>query len=366
VTYAGGANGQGTIFRITPSGTLTILYSFCPLTNCPDGKIPFAGLIQAVDGDWYGITWGGGNSGCGYGCGTVFRMTPGGQLTTLYAFSDDGNPAGTLVQGRDGNLYGTTTAAPGDNFLSTIFEISPSGSFTNLYQFSNPAGVYAGLVLGTDGNFYGTSEIGGSNSTQDCSQGCGTVFKSTPGGVVTTIYNFCSATDCVDGAGPNAPLIQATDGKFYGTTQSGGTSGSGGTIFSISTTGTFLSLFSFDGADGNGPQAGLLQHTNGVLYGTAFGGGTSNDGTIFSLNMGLQPFVTFVRSFGRVGTTVQILGQGLTGTSAVSFNGVAAAYAVKSDTFIAATVPSAATSGLVTVTMPTGTLTSNREFRVNP
>jgi uncharacterized repeat protein (TIGR03803 family) len=366
VTKAGGANLQGSIFRITSGGVLTRLYSFCMLSNCADGGLPLAGLFQAVDENWYGTTFGGANTGCGYGCGTIFRMTPGGQLTTLYTFPSSGNPAGTLTQGRDGNLYGTATGNDGDYGLSAIFRISPPGTFTTIYEFSNPADVYDGLVLGTDGNFYATSGIGGSNSNANCSEGCGTVFKITPGGVLTTIYNFCAAANCADGAEPIASLLQATDGRFYGTTQSGGAFGSGGTIFSISSTGVFSSLLSFDGTDGAWPYAALLQHTNGILYGTTSRGGASNDGTIFSLNMGLQPFVTFVRSFGRVGTTAQILGQGFTGTTAVSFNGVAAVYTVKSDTFITATVPSGTTSGFVTVTTPGGTITSNRQFRVNP
>jgi uncharacterized repeat protein (TIGR03803 family) len=367
-TLAGGANLQGTIFRITPSGSLTTLYSFCVLSNCADGKFPDAGLFQAVDGNWYGTTFGGGNSVCGYGCGTVFRMTPGGLLTTLYAFPSSGNPAGTLIQGRDGNLYGTATGNDGDQGLSTVFKISPSGSFTTIYQFSTPANVYDGLALGTDGNFYATSALGGSNSNGICGDAstCGSVFRMTPSGTLTTIYNFCAATNCTDGAEPIGPLVQATDGRFYGMTGTGGAFGSGGTIFSISPAGTFSSLLSFDGTDGDRPEGGFLQHTNGILYGTTSGGGASNDGTIFSLNMGLNPFVTFVRSFGKVGSTVQILGQGFTGATAVSFNGTAAAYSVKADTFITATVPSGATSGSVTVTTPGGTLTSNRHFRVNP
>ncbi|MGA8429907.1 MAG: choice-of-anchor tandem repeat GloVer-containing protein [Candidatus Sulfotelmatobacter sp.] len=364
-TYAGGTYGQGTVFRVTPRGILTSLYSFCVQANCADGRIPLGGIIQASDGNWYGTTFGGGNPGCGYGCGTVFRVTPAGQLTTLYTFPSSGNPAAPLIQGRDGNLYGTATGNSGNSGSSTIFRITLSGTFTTVYQFDQPADIYYGLVQGSDGNFYGTTAIGGSNSASNCSLGCGTVFKLTPGGTLNTLYNFCSQANCTDGATPGAPLIQSSNGKFYGTTSFGG-SLQAGTIFSISSTGALTTLHSFDVTDGAVPYGGLVQNTNGVIYGMTSSGGSTDDGVAFSLNGGLHPFASFVRNTGKVGSTVQILGQGFTGTTAVSFNGTPATYSIKSDTFLTATVPSGATTGLVIVTVPGGTLTSNRPFRVSP
>ena len=361
-TYAGGANGQGTIFRITSGGILTTLYSFCSQSNCADGVIPLAGLIQATDGNWYGTTFGGGNSACStyYGCGTVFRMSPAGQFMTLYTFPSGGHPAGELIQGRDGSLYGTAT---GDAGVSTIFKISLSGAFTILHQFDSAADVYDGLVQGTDGNFYGTTALGG-NVTKCDLYGCGTVFKITPSGTLTTIYNFCSAANCADGAIPFSPLVQATDGNFYGMTNGDGYGP--GTAFSISPAGILRTLQSFDGTNGAGSYCGFLQGTNGVLYGMTTYGGPTNAGLIFSLNAGLAHFVTFVRSFGKVGATVEVLGQGFTGTTAVSFNGTPPTYSVKSDTYLTVTVPSGATTGFVSVTTPSAMLRSNRQFQVKP
>jgi uncharacterized repeat protein (TIGR03803 family) len=314
----------------------------------------------------YGTTFGGANTGCsGYGCGTVFKITTAGQLTTLYAFPSSGNPAGLLIQGRDGNLYGTETGNAGSSGASAIFKISSTGGFATVYQFGGATDVYSGLVQGVDGNLYGTSAEGGSNSNGNCSNGftCGTVFKATPGGTLTTVYNFCALVNCTDGSIPFSQLVDATDGLFYGTTYGGGNFG-GGTIFSVSSVGSLTTLHSFDGTDGAGPYVSLVQHTNGTLYGATTYSGTLGHGTVFSLNAGLRPFVRLVQSFGKVGATVGILGQGFTGTTAVSFNGVPATYHVKSDTSITAVVPGGATTGSVVVTTPGGTLTSNVNFRI--
>jgi uncharacterized repeat protein (TIGR03803 family) len=252
-TQAGGANREGTIFRITPRGTLTTLYSFCAKSNCADGAVPLAGLVQATDGNWYGTTFYSENSG--EGSGTIFRMTSAGQLTTLYTFPSSGNPAAALIQGRDGNLYGTATGNNGGGGASTIFKITLSGVFTTLYQFESPADVYTALVQGADGNFYGTSATGGTNISGYCTgllQSCGTVFRITPGGALTTIYNFCNESNCADGAAPFSPLIHADNGKFYGMTYGGGSS-EAGTVFSISSAGALSTLESFVGANGAGP-----------------------------------------------------------------------------------------------------------------
>ncbi len=237
-TYFGGAHGAGTVFKITSSGTLTTLYSFCPQNNCPDGGEPDAGLVQATDGNFYGTTVGGG----AYNAGTIFKITPGGMLTTLYSFcsqsdcSDGEQPVAGLVQASDRNFYGTTHIG-GANYAGTVFKITPSGTLTTLYSFcsqtncSDGANPWAGLVQATDGNFYGTARSGGNNN--DCVDStCGTMFKITPSGTLTTLYSFCSQTNCSDGANPGAGVVQATDGNFYGTTGYAGAYG-GGTVFRL-------------------------------------------------------------------------------------------------------------------------------------
>ena len=178
---------------------------------------------------------------------------------------------------------------------------------------------------------------------------------------MTTLHSF--AGDPNDGASPYAGLIQATDGNFYGTTYSGGDCC--GTIFSITTGGTYLTLYYFNLTAGVSPMAGLVQSTSGTLYGTT---PNAADGyvSIFSLNMGLNPFVTFVHFAGKVGQTGPILGQGFTGTSSVSINGIEAEFTVMSDTYLLATVPQGATTGFVKVATPTGVLTSNVPFHVIP
>jgi uncharacterized repeat protein (TIGR03803 family) len=218
-----------------------------------------------------------------------------------------------------------------------------------------------GLVVGSDGNFYGTAGDGGAYDW-------GSVFKITAGGTLTTLYSFCAQTNCPDGAYPQAGLVQATDGNFYGTTSGYGANGVGGTIFRSSHSGTLKTLYSFcsetDCNDGTGPSAPLFQATNGTLYGTDTGGGTAGGGTVFALTTGLSHFVETVPTVGKVGTAVRILGSGLTGSTSVSFNGTAATFTVVSATEITTSVPTGATTGKITVATPGGTLTSNVSFQV--
>ena len=216
----GGSFGCGSVFKITPTGTLTSLYSFCSQPNCTDGDFPVSGLIQGTNGNFYGTTSGGGlSSNCDLGCGTVFMLTPAGALTTLYSFSgtDGALPyTGSLVYGLDGNFYGTTAAGGANGNYGTVFMYNPTaGTLTTIYSFCSLSGCtdgyapFSGLVLGTDGNFYETTYFGGVNSR-------GTAFMITPGGALTTLYNFCSQTGCTDGVGPYGGLMQGLDGNFYG------------------------------------------------------------------------------------------------------------------------------------------------------
>ena len=265
-TERGGANDSGTVFQMTPSGTLTTLHSF----SSSDGATPFAGLVQGTDGNFYGTTYGGGASGYG----TVFQMTPSGTLTTLHSFSssDGANPFAGLVQGTDGNFYGTTFQG-GASSYGTAFQMTPSGTLTTLHSFSSSDGAsptYAGLIQGSDGNFYGTTYQGGASNS-------GTIFQMTPSGTLTTLHSFSTS----DGAYPHAGLIQGTDGNFYGTTEGGGAGA--GTVFRMTPSGTLTTLHSFTLSDGAYPSAGLIQGTDRDFYGTTVSGGPLGGGVVFKL-----------------------------------------------------------------------------------
>ena len=399
-TSAGGTGNLGTVFRIGKRG-LTTMYSFsCSDGSCPEGAESGAPLLQASNGYFYGTTSRGGvnNNDCytfsTAGCGTIFEITSGGKLTTLYSFCADGScddgfdPASGLIQSSDGNFYGTTSEV-GNVFCppacGTIFKITPTGNLTTLYSFcakQNCAdgGYPSGVIQSIDGNFYGTTAQGG-NSNSNCVTTCGTVFKMTPKGELTTLYRFCAQTNCADGAIPMVGLIQATDGNFYGATSAGGVDrecNNGnffgcGTIFKITPGGKLTTLYTFctDGTcnDGEFPYSSLVQATSGIFYGTTAYGGTSNAcnlgcGTVFSLGVGLGPFVETRPTSGKVGTAVTILGTNLKGATSVTFNGTAAKFNVVSNSEITTTVPTGATTGKLKVTTPKRMLVSNLPFRV--
>jgi uncharacterized repeat protein (TIGR03803 family) len=251
----------------------------------------------------------------------------------------------------------------------TVFRLSTSGTLS--YDYSFPCGAggafpFGGVVQGSDGNLYGVTEIGGNDYL---GEGAGTVFKVDQNGVVSVLYIFPGfPREDV----PVGGLMQATDGNLYGTTIEGG-SANYGTLFQTATTGAAKELYHFPGYGENPAlRAGFLQHTNGILYSTTSEGNAyhnNNDaawGSVFSLSMGLGPFVSFVRPTGRVGQIAQILGQGLTGATSVTFNGVAATkFRVVSDTYMTAVVPAGATTGAVVVATPTRNLTSNVSFRIS-
>jgi uncharacterized repeat protein (TIGR03803 family) len=270
-----GPSANGSVFRISPTGGLTNLWSF---SGGLDGASPYAGLVQGIDGNFYGMTSGGGASGNG----TVFRITATGGLTNLWSFSgglDGASPYGALVQSVDGNLYGMTSAG-GAGGNGTVFRTSPTGTLTNLWSFSggvDGANPYAGLVQGGDGNLYGMTSGGGAS-------GNGTVFRISPTGNLTNLWTF---TGCLDGAGPYAGLVQGSDGNFYGTTSQGAASGNG-TVFRISPDGGLTTLHFFGGSDGANPYATLVQASDGSFYGTTYAGGNGY-GTVFQLLVPLNP-----------------------------------------------------------------------------
>jgi uncharacterized repeat protein (TIGR03803 family) len=382
-TYYGGANGNGTVFSIASNAALTTLYNFCSQSDCPDGYFPQGELVQGTDGKFYGTTESGGaNRG-----GTVFSITSTGTLTTLYSFcsqsecTDGAYPFVGLIQGTDGKFYGTTYGGGTSDSCSyrcgTVFSVTAGGALTTLHSFEHMDGQYpeAALVQAADGKFYGTTYGGGTN-------GEGTVFRITVNGKLATLYSFCSQyvhQKCLDGAGPTSSLTLAGNGKLYGTAQFGGgtdcrtiagTEGCG-TIFQITQSGTLTTLYTFclqrTCTDGAQPYAGLVQDTDGVFYGTTQYGGECGDpgcGTVFSLSVGLGPFVRTNPATGKVGANVGILGPDLTGATSVTFNGTQTAFRVVSKTFIEAKVPSGATTGTVQVKLPSGTLFSNVPFVV--
>src|ERR1017187_5803103 len=271
-----------------PAQTLTTLYSFCPQSDCADGGSPLAGLVQATNGDLYGTTASGGASGNG----TVFKITPSGTLTTLYSFcsrsgcTDGSEPyyAG-LIQAANGDLYGTTSRGGANGNYCTVFKITPGGTLTTLHSFCSQTnctdGAFpaAGLAQAANGDLYGTTQ-------GEVPHRWGTVFKITPGGTLTTLHTFCSQTNCPDGALPAAGLAQAANGDLYGTTQ-GGETHRWGTVFKITPSGTLTTLYSFCSrsgcTDGSEPYAGVIQAANGDLYGTTSSGGASNGGTVFKI-----------------------------------------------------------------------------------
>jgi uncharacterized repeat protein (TIGR03803 family) len=441
--------GCGAIVKITPAGALSVLYSFpydSSNNSAPNGLYPAAGLLQGPDGNFYGVTANGGTGGdfCVIatgisGCGTVFKLTPNGNLTVLHNFcggngcgslgTDGANPFGRLAIGPDGNLYGTTQAGgiyEGHYNSGTVFRVSLSGAYQVMHIFSGGSGTgdgenpVAGLTLASDGNFYGTTEFGGTS-------GFGTVFKMNLAGTVTILQSFAEFDP--NGAQPMGALIQASDGNLYGTCYSGGANGVG-TVFRISTAGVFKKIYDFSQAAGNvgyDPKAGVIQASDGNLYGTAWQGGLGL-GTIYQLTLsgvatleasfdpnsatGYEPvgalvqgsdgnlYVTapsgggtnsngvpdqgtidvfkaglplpkpailgFVPSSGKVGTKVTIgLGPFL-GATVVQFNGTTALFKVPGSEFITTTVPATASTGPISVTTPGGTVTSKQKFTVLP
>jgi uncharacterized repeat protein (TIGR03803 family) len=414
-TTDGGAFGSGNVIRISLSGEVTSLYDFCAQSNCSDGQFPVSTLVMGPDGEFYGVTQNGGI----YNYGSVFKVSTNGALTTLHSFDiiDGVNPYGALLFASDGNFYGTANAAGACTTIGagcgTVFRISPNGNFRTLYNFCMETGCpdgefpVGGLIEGSDGSFYGTTNAGGNDSCPG--GGCGTVYKITPGGVLTTLHRF----DKADGAYPPPALVEVRKGLFYGTTAGGGAHNDG-TVFAMTANGAFKTVHNFNGTDGFSPFVltagsdgnlygttlgggandagtifkitprgtlttvysfaqhfyyyfgGLTQGTNGTFYGTTYFGGPDDDGTIYSLSVSLKPFVKVQPSTAKQGGTVGILGSNLSGVTSVSFNGTPASFLILSDTFIKATVPAGATSGRVEVSSPNKSLLSNVPFYVSP
>lgn len=355
----------GTVFRITPTGDFTVLYNF----DGTHGSYPESRLVQGFDGNFYGTTIGGAK----FGMGTVFKITSAGVLTTIYDFcGKSGCPEGTapspgpLVQGTDGNFYGTTISGGlGNNCVSpvgsteacgTVFRITPGGTLTTLYTFCLTSGCpdgalpLTGLILGPDGAFYGTTPLGGE-------YGGGSVFRITSTGVRTTVYNFCQQSDCADGEGPSA-LMLGSDGNFYGTTAAGGGNIDidSGTLFQLTPKGVLTTLHVFDYiTDGEG-GLGLTQSTNGILFGLALEPPQFGGGSVFSYDEGLAAYVETLPLGGNPGTSVIIFGAAVEAATAVKFGNTSTPFTVLSDQEIKTTVPKGAATGLVSLPIAHGLL----------
>lgn len=405
-TYNGGSKGMGTAFSVTTSGTFTLLHSF--VGGAADGANPSGGLTLGTDGNFYGTTQQGGSTTQGI----LFRMTTAGAITILHTFNsatDGAFPWQAPIQAADGNFYGTTAesknndglvykwntststysviysfdithgyhpvAAPvqgvdgflyipvalgGTNLCGAVVQLSTAGVLNNSYDFPcEPGGDYpiGPLVQASNGNFYSTTQDGGSN-------GEGTIYQMTTGMVVTLLHSFGSTFG--DGEYPAAGMLLATDGNYYGAAAEGGAHDDG-SLFNTSTSGVYKGLYSFNNTSNlmqESPLSPPVQDTNGTLYGTTEFGGSSNDGTVYSLNMGLAAFVNAPLFSGKQGGSVLLLGNHLTETSAVSFNGVSAKFVVHDDNHMTATVPAGATSGWIKVTTAQGTVKSRKIFVV--
>jgi uncharacterized repeat protein (TIGR03803 family) len=295
VTRGGGANSEGVVYKISSTGAYSAIYSFCAKASCADGSTPESALILGSDGNFYGTTlYGGANN-----YGTVFKISPAGSLTTTYKFTNSAGyyPCGRLLQASDGNFYGTTFGG-GANSLGTIFKLTSTGTLTTLHSFNFTDGTTpcSGLVQAADGNLYGVTSDGGNND--NCTfYGCGVFFKISTSGAFTALYNFKASSD---GAYPYGDLIIGGDGNFYGTANEAGDttncSTGCGTLFRLTTAGALTSLYDFKGpTDGAYPNDSLIEASNGSFYGTNYGYGNteycSGDGcgTLFSLTLSPVP-----------------------------------------------------------------------------
>jgi uncharacterized repeat protein (TIGR03803 family) len=396
-TTQGGANNRGAIFKATLTGTVTLLHSF----NLTDGAGPIGGLTLAADGNFYGSTPSGGADSAG----VIFKITPSGTFTVIHDFTrgtDGGFPKMSPVPGNDGSLYGATGVG-----TVIFYKITTAGTLTPLATL--PVESYGPLILGADGKFYGVTNVGGTSNR-------GSAFSVTTTGVVKTIFNFADTT----GSLPYGPLLQSADGNFYGTAYTAGPLG-GGVVYKLTAAGVYTVLHSFNGTDrsqGINPTAGLVQgsdgflygatsgggahlfgtmfkvktdgsgyvdildfdgshggvpysqpllHTNGKIYGQTNTGGAHGDGVIYSMDAGLKAFIQPVPlRQAKVGASVGILGQNLSTATQVLFGTGAGTFTTTGSSFMNAKPATGATTGVITVKEPSGNLVSPLTFKIVP
>jgi uncharacterized repeat protein (TIGR03803 family) len=307
-TLSGGTGNYGTLFRMSPAGNVTTLIEFTNFTGSYKGAAPYGGLLQDINGNFYGTTYSGGSKQIG----TVFKMTPGGAFTTLLEFTgasgaNKGNgPYGTLTKGNDGNFYGTTYLNGNASSKGTVFKVTPAGALTTLVEFTGTAGASlganpnAGLLLGGDGNFYGTTILGGASNY-------GTVFKMTPTGGLQTLVEFTGNGNSNKGSHPTGGLMQDADGNFFGATREGGATDSG-TVYRMTPTGELTTLVELTGPTGPAPGAypwdSLVRGTDGNLYGTAHSSGPGKTGVLWRLRYGPTPVTLPAQGIVGTGATL--------------------------------------------------------------
>jgi uncharacterized repeat protein (TIGR03803 family) len=274
-TNTGGASNLGTVFKISTTGE-KVLHSF---TGSPsDGAFPYAGVVEDSAGNIYGTTSAGGASNKG----AVFKIEPSGTETLLYSFKggeDGASPYGGLLRNAAGDLFGTASAggiATGNCFPSgcgVVFLVTSTGTEHILYRFAgspDAASPFAGLIVDSSDNVYGTTYNGGTGA---CTNGCGTIFEIDKAGKETVLYSFQGYPN--DGAFPLGGVVRDSTGDLYGTTTYGGASDSGA-VFELPAAGPEKLLYSFTGeTDGAIPRSGLIMDSSGNLYGTTYGGGVS-------------------------------------------------------------------------------------------
>lgn len=289
VTQAGGTHDGGTVFKLTATGRKTILYNFCSTggSNCTDGSDPIGGVIADAHGNLYGTA----SAGGAYGGGTAFKLSPIGEFTVLHSFKggkDGFGPTRRLTMDSAGNLYGTTFTGGSAsscftyNGCGTVFKLSPSGSETILYAFCTVGGQAcedganpeSDLYLDQKGNLWGTAAEGGAHKQ-------GVVFFVSLSGQETVVHSFDSSS--ADGAFPVGGLTPDRAGNLYGNTTAGGASGPNGTVYKLDPQGKLTILHSFNSGDGKGPQGDLLMDKAGNLYGITSYGGPNNGGTVFKI-----------------------------------------------------------------------------------
>jgi uncharacterized repeat protein (TIGR03803 family) len=393
------ASGCGTAFRITLDGTFTKLHDFYTEADGYQAS-PSTGMVQAGDGNFYGMAV----QAFPSGQASLFRMTPSGSVTPLRVFAADGSEGSWAYAGltvaRDGALYGTSGSHGGPGACGVVFRAGLDGSFAKLHVFT---GVETGtvgdgclprspLLQGADGAFYGTTQYGGYQAQNCIAGGCGTVYRLTTSGAYRVLHRFTATA--ADGEYPQDDgLVQLPDGTLIGATggnpygdgwgfvplcQPGGaTAFSCGTLYKISPNGSFTQLVVFgdsNGAWGLFPHATLMLASDGNLYGTTFGGGGWGYGTVFRYVLDAATPIVAIDAFspagGPVGTSVAINGTGFTGASRLTIgDGTTAmpiAFSVVSDSQITTQIPPAAQSSAFGVTTPRGTTYSPQTFYLAP
>lgn len=383
-TVNAGVNGVGTIYRMTPTGSVTVLHNFIttfPGCNRNDAFGNGSPPIQGRDGNWHGTTSAGGNCINPPTVGTVYKLTSTNSFSLIHRFNntDGAVPLAPLILGKDGNFYGTTRQG-GSLGWGVVFRVTPTGSLKVLHNFGSTNAeslLISPLVQGTDGNFYGT--------THSVNGFAGSIFKVTASGIFTNLHTFVGFNKFAEGFRLTAGLVQASDGNFYGTTSGGGLgnfiSTGCGVLFKITPTGVYSVLHAFDGfADGcisvtQSSGQSLSVHTNGKIYGTAKGGGSTSSntaGTLFELDIGARPFVRPQVLVAKVGEKVLLYGDFSGTITSVKFGGVNAVSFARdpipsnSNNTLIVTIPVGAKTGAITVVKGAVSITGLKTFNILP